>query len=268
MANDLSPAAFQKLLVKRLRKESCTVEERGPLELSIGSPGSKFYLGNLYQQYREGAALDDIVQRLPQILQEMNQAVASEKQPLDLTRLLPMLKSRGWLDEVMRGFTDMPAWRPFITPDVVVTLVEDMPSSLRYVKPSEITAVGRTVDDLLDVALGNLLERTEAQVYQLRDEEEGCIFVLDTKDGYDATRILVSPLMEELAEKVNGDIVIGIPNRDCLIAFGNENPATVEVALNMEQEALTHTYPLTPMLFTLQAGELKVYKTWSAEQCH
>jgi uncharacterized protein YtpQ (UPF0354 family) len=267
MGKDLSPADFQKLVMKSLCKEGCVVQERGALELTIGSKGTKFYLGNLYQQYREGARLDDIVQRLSQILQEMNQAVASEKLPLDLTRLFPMLKSRGWLDEVMRGFTDVPAWRPFITSDVVVTLVEDMPSSLRYVKPSEVTAVGRTIDDLLDVALGNLLERTEAQVYQVGDQD--CyIFVLDTKDGYDATRILVSPLMEQLAEKVNGDMVIGIPNRDCLIAFGNENPSTVEVALNMEQDALTHTYPLTSMLFTLQAGELKVYKAWSAPQCH
>jgi uncharacterized protein YtpQ (UPF0354 family) len=254
--------------VKRLRKEGCAVEERGALELSIGVPESRFYLGNLYQQYREGARLDDIVQSLPQILQEMNQAVASEEQPLDLTRLLPMLKSRGWLDEVMRGFMDIPAWRPFITPDVVVTLVEDMPTSLRYVKASEISATGRTIDDLLDMALGNLLECTDAQVYQLGDEEEGYIFVLDTKDGYDATRILVSPLMEQLAEKVNGDIVIGIPNRDCLIAFGDENSSTVEVALSMEQEALTHTYPLTSMLFTLQEGEVKIYKAWSAPRVH
>lgn len=259
MANDLSPAAFQKLLVKRLRKEGCGVEELGPLEISIGSQESTFYLGNIYQQYREGARIGHIVRKLLDVLNEMHRSIGSEKEPLDLTRLLPMLKARGWLDDAASASTDLPAWLPFITSDVVVTLVEDMPTSLRYVRPSEITALGRTADDMLDVALDNLMQRSEVGVHQLGDEEAGSIFVLDTKDSYDATRILLSPLMEHLAEKVKGHLIIGIPNRDCLIAFGNANPITVEMALRMKEDAQTRTYPLTSTLFTFQVGELKVY---------
>jgi hypothetical protein len=260
MANDLTPAAFQKSLVKRLRKAGCAVEERGPLEICIGPPESTFFLGNMYQQYCEGARIGHIVRKLLDVVQETNQVIASEDEPLDLTKLFPMLKSHEWLDGILPVFTELPAWRPFITPEMVVTLVEDMPTSLRYVRASEIKALGRTFEDMLGVALDNLLECKEAQVYQLGDEEDDCIFVFDTKDGYDATRILVSPLMEQLAEKANGDIVIGIPNRDCLIAFGNANPITLETALQIKQDAERRPYALTSVLFTFQAGKLQVYE--------
>jgi uncharacterized protein YtpQ (UPF0354 family) len=260
MANDLTPAAFQKLLVKRLRKEGCAVEERGPLEIRIGSPESTFFLGNVYQQYCEGARIGHIVRKLLNVVQETNQVIASEDEPLDLTRLFPMLKSHEWLDGILPAFTDVPAWRPFVTPDVVVTLVEDMPTSLRYVRASEIKTLGRTVDDMLDIALDNLMERSEVGVHQLGNEEAGSIFVLDTKDGYDATRILLSPLMEHLAEKVKGNLILGIPNRDCLIAFGNANPITVEMTVQMNEDASTRPYALTSTLFTFQSGKLRVYK--------
>jgi uncharacterized protein YtpQ (UPF0354 family) len=83
---------------------------------------------------------------------------------------------------------------------------------------------------------------------------------LDTKDGYDATRILLSPLMEHLAENVKGHLIIGIPNRDCLIAFGNTDPVAMEMALRMKEDALTRPYALTSTLFTFQARKLKVYR--------
>jgi uncharacterized protein YtpQ (UPF0354 family) len=260
MTNDISPEDFQRLLVKRLRDEGWEIEERGELELRIGGQDMTFYLDNMYQQYREGMFMGDIVRMVTKTLGEAKQAVESTEHPLDLTKVMPMLKARAWLKDVQRTHTDELAWRPFITDDVVVTLVVDMPSSLRYVKTSEVTALGRTFDDVLELALGNLWERSTGDAYQLGDDESGRMFILATQDGYDATRILLSPLLEQLATQVKGQLLIGIPNRDFLIAFGNANPLAVgQIGLQVKQDAQTRTYPLTATLFTFHEGELKVY---------
>jgi uncharacterized protein YtpQ (UPF0354 family) len=261
MTNDISPEDFQRLLVKRLRDKGWTIEERGELELRIGGQDMTFYLDNMYQQYREGTLLGDIVKMVTKTMSEAKAALESTERPLDLTQVMPMLKSRGWLDEVQRTQTDELAWQPFITDDIIVTLVVDMPNSLRYVKASEVTALQRTFDDVLELALANLLEHSAGGAYQLGDDEAGRMFILATHDGYDATRILLSPLLAQLAEQVNGQLIIGIPNRDFLIAFGNADPLTVgKIGLQVKADSQSRTYPLTPTLFTYHEGELTVYE--------
>ena len=181
------------------------------------------------------------------------------------------------------------AWQPFITDDLIVTLVLDYPQSVRYVRDSEVAASGRVdssvpqsasaargrhrrardlvprasgkdFDDLLEVALANLYERTRGEVYEVGDEQTGKLFILATQDGYDATRILLSPLLERLAGRVSGELVVGIPNRDFFIAFGNANPLLVgQVGQQIKRDAHARSYPLTETLFTFRNGVLEIY---------
>jgi uncharacterized protein YtpQ (UPF0354 family) len=260
MTNDISPEDFQRLLVKRLRDEGLTIEEVGELELRIGGHNATFYLDNMYQQYREGSLLGDIVERVTKTLNEAQGALDDLQQPLALANVLPMLKARDWLDNAQQKQKEQLAWQPFIIADVVVTLVVDMPNSLRYVKASELEALKQSFDDVLEVALSNLWERSAGQALQFGDEKSGRMFIFSTHDGYDATRILLSPLLEHLAALVKGQLVIGIPNRDFMIAFGNADPLTVgKIGLQIKADSQARTYPLTATLFTFQDGELQVY---------
>ncbi len=251
------------LLVKRLRAEGWSVEESGPLEIRIAPPGetshSVFNLSNLYRQYNEGALIGDIVNALLRTLRETGGSV-SDVERLDQQQLMPLLKHRGLLDEVASSRVDAIAWQPFITDELIVTLVLDFSQSVRFVKAAEVEASGQPFDDLLEVALANLYARTEGALYEMGDKETGKLFILATQDGYDATRILLSLLLERLAQLVNGELVIGIPNRDFLIAFGNANPMLVgQIGQQVKQDAQSRTYPLTSTLFTFRDGQLKVY---------
>jgi hypothetical protein len=260
----VTPEDFQRLLLAHLRGAGWEVEEVGPLEIRIAAGGEQgagvFNLMTMYQQFLGGALVGHIADALVQTLQESGGAspIISE---LEMDRLMPLLKPRAMLDEVKRTKVEPIAWRPFIIDDLIVTLVLDFPQSVRYVRQSEADATGREFDDLLEVALGNLVARTEGEVYELGDDQAGKMYILATQDGYDATRILLSPLLERLAGQVGGELVIGIPNRDFFIAFGNSNPLIVgQIGQQVKADAKSRPYALTDTLFTFRDGELKVYE--------
>jgi Protein of unknown function (DUF1444) len=258
-----TPADFQALLVARLRETGWSVEELGPLELRVTGPAGKgegvFNLGNMHRQFLNGALIGDIAGVLTQTLQEAGD-VAPIAAELDLARLMPLLKTRELLSEALRTNVEPIAWQPFITADLIITLVFDFPQSVRYVRASEVAASGKDFDDLLEIGLANLYARTQGEMYEVGDEQTGRLFILATQDGYDATRILLGPLLERLAGRVSGELVIGIPNRDFFIAFGNANPLLVgQVGQQIKCVAQARNYPLTETLFTFRNGALEVY---------
>jgi uncharacterized protein YtpQ (UPF0354 family) len=261
--NSISPADFQTLLVEHLRADGWAIEEIGPLEIRVALQGKSasgvFNLTTMYRHYLDGAPIGDIADALLRSLHEAGEA-SEPVAELDLKRLMPLLKPRALLDEVAKSKVDAIAWRPFITDDVIVTLVLDFPQSVRYLKAAEVEALHQSFDDLLDTALANLHVRSEVAAHQLGNRESGRMFILATMDGYDATRILLSPLLERLAAQVNGELVIGIPNRDFFIAFGNANPLVVgQIGQQVQKDAQSRAYPLTATLFTFRNGQLEVY---------
>lgn len=262
--SNVSTADFQNLLTKRLRDDGWSVEEVGPLEIRIAPRGEQsagvFNLSNMYQQYLNGALINHIVEALVRSLQEVEAATRTDA-ALETSRLMPLLKPRALLDEIARSELDEIAWGPFVSDDVIVALVLDYPQSVRYVRASEAEGLNQPFDDLLEIALGNLYTRTGGDIYEIGDDKTGKIFILATQDGYDATRILLKPLLENLSRRVDGALVIGIPNRDFFIAFGNANPLLVgQIGQQVRKDMRTRTYPLTGTLFMFRNGELEVYE--------
>lgn len=274
--NDVNPGEFQSVLVTHLRDDGWTVEELGALEIRVKPPGEEgagvFHLSNMLQQYRDGATVGQVAEALIHSLREAGDSLPADAQggaapaPLDMTRLMPLLKPRALLDDVARSKVDAIAWRPFIGDELIVALVLDFPQSVRYVRANEADASGRSFDDLLETALGNLYSRTGGDAYEIGDEQTGTIFILATQDGYDATRILLKPLLERLAARVNGDLIIGIPNRDFCIAFGGANRALVaQIGQQVRKDAQARAYPLSDRLFAFRRGALEVYEAGDSE---
>ncbi|MEP7189636.1 MAG: DUF1444 family protein, partial [Roseiflexaceae bacterium] len=86
------------------------------------------------------------------------------------------------------------------------------------------------------------------------------LFIYNSGDGYDATRLLLSEVLSDWAREVPGHLVIGIPNRDFLIAFSDANSEVLRsVAAQVQSDAAQREYGLTEQLFTLSNGVVKEY---------
>jgi uncharacterized protein YtpQ (UPF0354 family) len=115
--------------------------------------------------------------------------------------------------------------------------------------------------DVHERAIANLRRRTLEQVdYVTAGAGEQRLFIFNSGDGYDATRLLLSDVLTTWARALPGNLVIGIPNRDFLIGFSDANPEILErVAQQIQADAAGREHGLTDQLFTLESGEVREY---------
>jgi uncharacterized protein YtpQ (UPF0354 family) len=110
-------------------------------------------------------------------------------------------------------------------------------------------------------ALENLRQRTTSQDYHTHGLGDRAMIVCETHDGYAATRVLLPDLMAEWARRIPGRTLIGIPNRDFLIAFSDRDPAHVAaIARQVRRDAARRDHPLCPDLLVWRDGQAREYR--------
>lgn len=144
---------------------------------------------------------------------------------------------------------------------LAIAFVVDEPDRYAYLHRSvaEQWGVGQTA--LLTAAIQNLqsLDEEESAFYQCGTGLHTTL-AWETFDGYDASRVLLTRELNEMAAVVAGNPVIGLPHRDYLVMFGDADPEFVSVmAERVREQFEEHSYPITPMLYTLEDGQLVPY---------
>jgi uncharacterized protein YtpQ (UPF0354 family) len=116
--------------------------------------------------------------------------------------------------------------------------------------------------DVHEQAVINLRRRTHERVdYMTAGEGDQRLYIFNSGDGYDATRLLLSDVLATWARTLPGNLVIGIPNRDFLIGFSDANSEILErIAQQVQADAVGREYGLTEQLFTLESGQVREYE--------
>jgi hypothetical protein len=71
---------------------------------------------------------------------------------------------------------------------------------------------------------------------------------------------LLPDLMAKWAERIPGRMLIGIPNRDFLIAFSDRNPTHLAaIAGQVRRDAAKRDHPLCADLLVWQDGQIKEF---------
>lgn len=175
-------------------------------------------------------------------------------------RILPMLKPISILAEIRERKVPLLAYQLFLA-DLIVTYVIDEPQSVVYINEAHMERWGVSERDLHEQAIANLQQRTLERDYTVAGDDGQRLFIWNTGDGYDATRLLLSDMLLQWQGQVDGSLVIGIPNRDFLIAFGDNDRTVLEnIARQIELDSTQRTLGLTSQLFTIQKGEVRVYE--------
>jgi len=177
-------------------------------------------------------------------------------------RIYPMLKPIDLLVTVRERNLPMLAYREFLA-DLMVTYVIDEKQSVAFINEDHLERWGVSVQDLHERSIENLRRRTLEEVdYVTAGEGEQRLFIFSSNDGYDATRLLLSDVLAGWARELPGNLVIGIPNRDFLIAFSDANPEILRsVAHQIQADSAQQEHGLTDQLFTLVDGVVREY-TW------
>jgi uncharacterized protein YtpQ (UPF0354 family) len=175
------------------------------------------------------------------------------------SRILPMLKPAGLLNEADRRGLPRPAARPFLA-ELIITYVIEEPQRLVYLNENHLERWAIGAQHLHEAALPNLQQRTiDRARFTISGDAAQPLIVASSGDAFDATRILLPELLENWQRHMPGNLLLAVPHRDLLLAFSDDDGDVVErIAAQVRRDAVTAN-GLTDRLFCLIDGELRVY---------
>lgn len=260
----LAPEAFAATIEAYLRaQEDIEVEARDgtTLRLQVGQSKLVITLDNFYQTYaQQPAQLAAVAETLLQSLRNYTSTRAITSFDELRERVFPMLKPITLLVQVREHKLPMIVYRPFLA-DLIITYVIDEPSSVAYINENHLERWQIGEHELHAQAMENLQRRTvERGSYTVTGEGPQRLIIFNTRDGFDATRLLLPGLLERWRAEFPGHMVIGVPNRDFLIIFSDEDEVIfTSVAHQIQRDAAEREYGLTDQLFSLEHGQVREY---------
>ncbi len=203
---------------------------------------------------------------LPAVLQTLSEALVdlppdrSEDDPsVLLLRVMPMVKPMALLSHLREQKLPMLAYRPLVG-ELMVTYVIDEGQSVAFLNEMHLQRWGIGEPMLWSRAVGNLRAKSAELQPRVLGSGASRLLIMNAGDGYDATRLLLPELFSDFAARTPGRTVIGVPNRDFLIAFSDADRGIFnQVRTQIETDARAQEHPLTDQLLTYRDGELRLY---------
>jgi len=120
---------------------------------------------------------------------------------------------------------------------------------------------GISLDSLHELAIQNLVVRSESIQAHAGQDEDGRIslILVQTMDGYDASRILLPSLHERLRKHLGSPFVAGIPNRNILVCFRDDPQTVARMRKQIRQDYQTMPHQVTDRLFLITADGIAPY---------
>jgi len=225
-ADTLTPRAFTERVARAAlaAMPSAKVAINGELQFVVrygNGASANSDLGKAYKTYeREPDHLDDIVQAQVTALMEAG-GDANGLPKLDRSRIVPILKDRGWV-EVMarRGREQTPPLELVAEPfnsDLVVVYAENRLGTLRILSNRDDVGDRARLREASLTNLSRVLPKIE-----IRPGADGVLLI--TAGGeFDASLLLADNIWTGGQVKVDGDIVVAVPAKNVLIATGSHN---------------------------------------------
>lgn len=136
----------------------------------------------------------------------------------------------------------------------------DNDRTIAYIPQAHFANWGITVDDLHDTAIENLIRRSEQMSAHAAQDDEGKIslIIFQTMDGYDASRVLLPTLHEKLREHLGSPFCAGIPNRDILLCFRNDDETVARLRAQIKEDFKKMPHQVTDQLLLVTADGIAV----------
>ena len=239
--------------------------EAGVLHIVVHDEPMRCKLDTVYQAYLNSPhRLDGVVEAHLSALRQVPPPPPPPTEKEAAESLLPLLNRPALLEQMQQQGALPPVHRPFVA-GLIVTYVFDFPHHRAYVNENilaQMMAGPETTFDMIhEYALQNLRLRTTSDVYHTHGLRDKTMVVCDTHDGYAATRVLLSDLMDTWAGRIPGRMLIGIPNRDFLIAFSDRDPAHVAaIAGQVRRDAAERDHPLSADLLLWKDGRIREHR--------
>lgn len=230
-------------------------EARDRLVVGAGDWTSFISLGHAFDEYEANA----VPEKGRVLARRFWSSVRRDAPPstADVMRsVVPRVRDRAWFSAVRRQAelelgADEPAIDEVTLPHRVLNdelaahLAFDLPTSVMEIGPDRLSAFGTTFDELFARGIENLRQRPRLDFEQ--PDTTVAAFVSPYRDGFDATRMLLTERFLELA--VKGRPVVIAPTHDIVLVAGDEDENALEAIATWGEQALLEPRPHTAHAF-------------------
>lgn len=165
--------------------------------------------------------------------------------------ILPRIYHESYLDQISQ---DLITYIPWVN-NCIISFVIDTEHYTMSINQSVRESWGKVYDeDIYELSLNNLWEKTKdihidiLEIEKNNKPTKACL--INHKDGYDSSRILLEELRRELMSFLGNEFYIGIPSRDMFFAFAKSDEKTLnKVSSKISEDQKDLPYPISPNLF-------------------
>jgi uncharacterized protein YtpQ (UPF0354 family) len=133
---------------------------------------------------------------------------------------------------------------------LIVAYAVDSDRTLWYISQPMFKRWNMSMETLHEKAIENLVSRSQAIAAHAAQDPDGSInlILFQTMDGFDASRILLPTLHDRLREHLGSPFAAGIPNRDILLCFRDDDETITRLSDQIQGDFHKMPHPVTERL--------------------
>lgn len=133
---------------------------------------------------------------------------------------------------------------------LMIAYAIDNDRTIAYISRARFEQWEISIEDLHETAIDNLIARSESIAAHAAQDESGQVnlILFQTMDGYDASRILLPTLHDRLREHLGSPFAAGIPNRDILICFRDDDETVARLKRQIADDYRRMPHQVTDQL--------------------
>ncbi|MCS7471603.1 hypothetical protein NZK35_33565 [Stieleria sp. ICT_E10.1] len=256
--------AFTNRVLSVIQREFPTRGFRLGEELGVITDGSaKFGMSNLWAQFQQSPLPDEefdqvIIEKFAGALKLIDGAAEAIPQAWeDVKPRLRVQLVSAKVTDVGRAITF-----PFAD-DVHSSLVSDCDTGYAYISNEDLERWGQSAVDAIEIGKLNIVTSSPTLPMTVMPGPAPLV-AIQTGDGYDAARILIpeirARIISELTGDEDGEVYVGVPNRDFLIAW----PMTVDEDLHQQLsqtvalDARRQSHPLSERVLRVTKDKIAI----------
>jgi uncharacterized protein YtpQ (UPF0354 family) len=149
-----------------------------------------------------------------------------------------------------------------LVPGLVTAYAVDGQRSLWYIPAATLDRWTVSLETVHEKAMENLVNRSQEIAAHAAQDEDGSInlILFQTMDGFDATRILLPSLHARLREHLGSPFIAGIPNRDIMLCFRDEEETVARLRNQIATDYRQMPHPITDKLVLVTADGIAPYE--------
>jgi uncharacterized protein YtpQ (UPF0354 family) len=250
MTNNILPVheytkQYAEVLIKEFPNVSFSIIDERTIDARYSDNLIRLSVDNAYIAYQSNP--DSLPQIMANYITSLRSAI-NQVDEVTADKIVPVIKPLSYLN--MTTHAGGPKINPGIyetyNDEFMIMYALDLPVNVRGIGESDLTTLGITRESLLEISINNLMKIIPG----IQVKGGNGLFMVMAGGTYESSLILHHDIIHKDNFKVNGELVVAIPNRDILLVTGSNDTENLAKAAAIANKMFAeNNYPISSYLY-------------------